>query len=120
MDHLRSHPVPQVSPIKVYFPISDRNTSHGGAAVGERGLYHARSRIPLQLTLADAAPPASGKISSPTSSDGRRNDSVVGEFPIPKICCARDNTRAFIRQPAASQERYWCAAAVSQQQELIK
>ena len=78
--------VSQVSPIKVYFPISEQEylrMADGGRPGNVDFITHA-SRIPLQLTRSWA--------SSPT----------------PKIFCDPASTHAFRRQPEILRERCWC------------
>ena len=81
--------VSQVSPIKVYFPISEQEylrMADGGGPGSVDFLTHA-SRIPLQLTLADgSAYPHPGRI---VFADRQVNTQtgtiqIVGEFPNPK------------------------------------
>jgi membrane fusion protein (multidrug efflux system) len=81
--------VSQVSPIKVYFPISEQEylrMADGGGPGSVDFLTHA-SRIPLQLTLADgSAYPHPGKIIFADRQVNTQTGTIqiVGEFPNPK------------------------------------
>ncbi|HWC19292.1 MAG TPA: efflux RND transporter periplasmic adaptor subunit [Terriglobales bacterium] len=81
--------VSQVSPIKVYFPISEQEylrMADGGAPGSVDFMTHA-SRIPLQLTLADgSAYPHPGKIIFADRQVNVQTGTIqiVGEFPNPK------------------------------------
>jgi RND family efflux transporter MFP subunit len=81
--------VSQVSPIKVYFPISEQEylrMADGGGSGSVDFLTHA-SRIPLQLTLADgSAYPHPGKIIFADRQVNTQTGTIqiVGEFPNSK------------------------------------
>lgn len=81
--------VSQVNPIKVYFPISEREylrMADGSTPGSVDWLTHA-SQIPLQLTLADGSVyPYPGKIifADRQVNAGTGTIEVVGEFPNPK------------------------------------
>ena len=81
--------VSQVSPIKVYFPISEQEYLRMADGVGPGSvdfLTHA-SRIPLRLTLADGSTyPHPGKIIFADRQVNAQTGTiqVVGEFPNPK------------------------------------
>jgi RND family efflux transporter MFP subunit len=111
-----------VSPIKVYFPISEQEyvrMADGGGPGSVDFMTHA-SQIPLHLTLADgSAYPHPGKI---IFADRQVNTEtgtiqIVGEFPNPKNLL-RPGQYARIQAPTGSITRALLVpqAAVSQQQ----
>jgi RND family efflux transporter MFP subunit len=81
--------VSQVSPIKVYFPISEQEylrMADGGSPGSVDFITHA-SRIPLQLTLADGSTyPYPGKIIFADRQVNAQTGTIqiVGEFPNPR------------------------------------
>jgi RND family efflux transporter MFP subunit len=114
--------VSQVSPIKVYFPISEQEyvrMADGGGPGSVDWLTHA-SQIPLHLTLADgSAYPHPGRI---IFADRQVNTEtgtiqIVGEFPNPKNLL-RPGQYARIQAPTGSITLALLVpqAAVSQQQ----
>jgi RND family efflux transporter MFP subunit len=114
--------VSQVSPIKVYFPISEQEylrLADGGGPGSVDWLTHA-SRIPLHLTLADgSAYPHPGKIifADRQVSTQTGTIQIVGEFPNSKSLL-RPGQYARIQAPTGSLTRALLVpqAAVSQQQ----
>ncbi len=114
--------VSQVSPIKVYFPISEQEylrMADGGGPGSVDFITHA-SRIPLQLTLADGSTyPHPGKI---IFADRQVNEQtgtiqIVGEFPNSKNLL-RPGQYARVHTPTGSITGALLVpqAAVSQQQ----
>src|SRR6202008_4555704 len=114
--------VSQVSPIKVYFPISEQEylrMADGGGPGSVDFITHA-SRIPLQLTLADGSTyPHPGKI---IFADRQVNEQtgtiqIVGEFPTSKNLL-RPGQYARVHTPTGSITGALLVpqAAVSQQQ----
>jgi RND family efflux transporter MFP subunit len=114
--------VSQVSPIKVYFPISEQEylrMSDGGGPGSVDFLTHA-SRIPLQLTLADgSAYPHPGRIIFADRQVNTQTGTIqiVGEFPNSKNLL-RPGQYARIRTPTGNITGALLApqAAVTQQQ----
>jgi RND family efflux transporter MFP subunit len=114
--------VSQVSPIKVYFPISEQEylrMADGGGPGSVDFITHA-SRIPLQLTLADGSVyPHSGRI---TFADRQVNTQtgtiqIVGEFPNSRNLL-RPGQYARVQAPTGNMSGALLVpqAAVSQQQ----
>jgi RND family efflux transporter MFP subunit len=114
--------VSQVSPIKVYFPISEQEylrMADGGSPGSVDFLTHA-SRIPLQLTLADgSAYPHPGRIIFADRQVNTQTGTIqiVGEFPNSKNLL-RPGQYARIQGPTGNIERALLVpqAAVNQQQ----
>src|ERR1700732_3051324 len=114
--------VSQVSPIKVYFPISEQEylrMADGGSPGSVDFLTHA-SRIPLQLTLADgSAYPHPGKIIFADRQVNTQTGTIqiVGEFPNSKNLL-RPGQYARIQAPTGNIERALLVpqAVVNQQQ----
>ena len=114
--------VSQVSPIKVYFPISEQEylrMADGGGPGSVDFITHA-SRIPLQLTLADgSAYPHPGRIIFADRQVNIQTGTIqiVGEFPNSKNLL-RPGQYARIQAPTGKIERALLVpqAAVSQQQ----
>jgi len=114
--------VSQVSPIKVYFPISEQEylrMADGGRPGSVDFITHA-SRIPLQLTLADgSAYPHPGRIIFADRQVNIQTGTIqiVGEFPNSKNLL-RPGQYARIQAPTGKIERALLVpqAAVSQQQ----
>src|SRR3981189_1669739 len=114
--------VSQVSPIKVYFPISEQEylrMADGGGPGSVDFITHA-SRIPLQLTLADGSTyPHPGKIIFADRQVNEQTGTIpsVGEFPNSKNLL-RPGQYARVHTPAGSITGALLVpqAAVSQQQ----
>ena len=113
--------VSQVSPIKVYFPISEQEylrMADGGAPGSVDFLTHA-SRIPLQLTLADGSTyPHPGRIIFADRQVNTQTGTIqiVGEFPNSKNLL-RPGQYARIQAPTGiSRAPLVPQAAVNQQQ----
>ncbi|MGB8581515.1 MAG: efflux RND transporter periplasmic adaptor subunit [Candidatus Sulfotelmatobacter sp.] len=114
--------VSQVSPIKVYFPISEQEYLHmadGGSPGNVDWLTHA-SRIPLQLTLADGSTyPHPGRIIFADRQVNTQTGTIqiVGEFPNSKNLL-RPGQYARVQAPTGNIEGALLVpqAAVSQQQ----
>jgi len=114
--------VSQVSPIKVYFPISEQEylrMADGGGPGSVDFITHA-SRIPLQLTLADgSAYPHPGRIIFADRQVNTQTGTIqiVGEFPNSKNLL-RPGQYARIQAPTGNIERALLVpqAAVNQQQ----
>jgi RND family efflux transporter MFP subunit len=114
--------VSQVSPIKVYFPISEQEylrMADGGGPGSVDFLTHA-SRIPLQLTLADGrAYPHPGRIIFADRQVNTQTGTIqiVGEFPNPRNLL-RPGQYARIKTPTGNIAGALLApqAAVTQQQ----
>jgi RND family efflux transporter MFP subunit len=114
--------VSQVSPIKVYFPISEQEylrMADGGGPGSVDFITHA-SRIPLQLTLADgSAYPHPGRIIFADRQVNTQTGTIqiVGEFPNSKNLL-RPGQYARIQAPSGKIERALLVpqAAVNQQQ----
>ena len=114
--------VSQVSPIKVYFPISEQEylrLADGGGAGSVDWMTHA-SRIPLRLTLADGSIyPHPGKIIFADRQVNTQTGTIqiVGEFPNSRNLL-RPGQYALIQAPTGNIEGALLVpqAAVSQQQ----
>jgi RND family efflux transporter MFP subunit len=114
--------VSQVSPIKVYFPISEQEylrMADGGGPGSVDFITHA-SRIPLQLTLADgSAYPHPGRIIFADRQVNTQTGTIqiVGEFPNSKNLL-RPGQYARVQAPTGNIERALLVpqAAVNQQQ----
>src|ERR1700732_2140806 len=114
--------VSQVSPIKVYFPISEQEylrMADGGSPGSVDFLTHA-SRIPLQLTLADgSAYPHPGRIIFADRQVNTQTGTIqiVGEFPNSKNLL-RPGQYARVKAPTGNIERALLVpqAVVNQQQ----
>jgi len=114
--------VSQVSPIKVYFPISEQEylrMAYGGHPGNVDWLTHA-SRIPLRLTLADGSVyPHPGKIIFADRQVNTQTGTIqiVGEFPNSKNLL-RPGQYALIQAPTGNIEGALLVpqAAVTQQQ----
>jgi RND family efflux transporter MFP subunit len=114
--------VSQVSPIKVYFPISEQEYLRmaDGGRPGSVDFITDASRIPLQLTLADgSAYPHPGRIIFADRQVNIQTGTIqiVGEFPNSKNLL-RPGQYARIQAPTGKIERALLVpqAAVSQQQ----
>jgi membrane fusion protein (multidrug efflux system) len=118
--------VSQVSPIKVYFPISEQEylrMADGGAPGSVDFITHA-SRIPLQLTLADGnVYPHPGRIIFADRQVNTQTGTIqiVGEFPNSRNLL-RPGQYARIQAPTGKIERALLVpqAAVSQQQGICE
>ena len=118
--------VSQLSPIKVYFPISEQEylrMADGGGPGSVDFISHA-SRIPLQLTLADgSAYPHPGKIIFADRQVNTQTGTIqiVGEFPNSKNLL-RPGQYARIQAPTGKIERAMLVpqAAVNQQQGIYE
>jgi RND family efflux transporter MFP subunit len=114
--------VSQVSPIKVYFPISEQEylrMADGGGPGSVDFITHA-SRIPLQLTLADgSAYPHPGRIIFADRQVNTQTGTIqiVGEFPNSKNLL-RPGQYARVQAPTGNIERALLVpqAVVNQQQ----
>src|SRR5580700_5709968 len=114
--------VSQVSPIKVYFPISEQEylrMADGGGPGSVDFLTHA-SRIPLQLTLADGSVyPHPGRIIFADRQVNTQTGTIqiVGEFPNSRNVL-RPGQYARVQAPTGNIERALLVpqAAVNQQQ----
>jgi membrane fusion protein (multidrug efflux system) len=114
--------VSQVSPIKVYFPISEQEYLRlaGGGGPGSVDFMTHASRIPLQLTLADGSVyPHPGKIIFADRQVNTQTGTIqiVGEFPNSKNLL-RPGQYALIQAPTGNIQGALLVpqAAVSQQQ----